>query len=104
MPVVFEHFQAHKQKNKSISFIGFLYGHYSNTQDDDGDDEQDRQLPFKSHNTGSLAALFIFTGALPQSYNISPPVPDVNEHFFLQAQFLPATFNTTIWQPPRQSC
>jgi hypothetical protein len=46
VPKLFEHFHTHRLWNPDASFISFVSSHYLGTDGIDGDDNQDRELPF----------------------------------------------------------
>ncbi|MCX2480956.1 hypothetical protein OQY15_17760 [Pedobacter sp. MC2016-15] len=47
LPLLFEHFSEHQQRNPSVTFVDFLSMHYWGDDLDDNDDNRDMQLPFK---------------------------------------------------------
>jgi len=54
LPVLFVHFQEHKEIDSRISFLNFLSMHYFGEDMNDDDDEQDMKLPYKSVDSKSL--------------------------------------------------
>jgi hypothetical protein len=48
LPQLINHYGRHKSLNPEVSFPGFLMLHYLDHHPDDNDEEDDRQLPFKS--------------------------------------------------------
>lgn len=46
VPKLFEHFRTHKLWNPKASFVTFVSAHYLGTDGIDGDNDQDRELPF----------------------------------------------------------
>lgn len=60
LPVLFQHFKEHKERNK-VSFIDFLAMHYWGEDLNDDDADRDMQLPFKNISGYSLHLVFIPT-------------------------------------------
>lgn len=48
MPVLVEHYQQHKKNNPGLSFLDFLFLHYAGEHPEDNDNDEDKELPFKS--------------------------------------------------------
>lgn len=95
LPVLIEHFYNHNQRDK-ISFLEFLYDHYS-AEHKDADQKEDEQLPFKN--------------SIQQNIGFAT-VPDVliNDFFFalevptkvmLQEFYIPQQHLCSIFHPPR---
>lgn len=99
LPVLFEHYAEHKQKNREISFLNFIYMHYAGSDFDDGDQDRDMQLPFKSLT--SATALFPAFSPSANGIKLEPSFS------IREGSFLPAPFNfqsfylSSIWQPPK---
>ncbi|MCC6369804.1 MAG: hypothetical protein IT236_02240 [Bacteroidia bacterium] len=100
-PEMIEHYHEHKEKNHLISFFDFLDMHYSNTQDDDGDADRDMKLPFKSHNNCASVSNNLFTGSVHQAYAFHPLETKTKTYSLPQLQFIPSSFQVSIWQPPK---
>ncbi len=47
IPTLVKHFEQHKAQNHSIDFADFLVMHYLGSDNNDSDNDQDEQLPFK---------------------------------------------------------
>ena len=60
LPVLFQHFNEHKEIKK-VSFIDFLEMHYWGEDQNDDDADRDMQLPFKNISGYSLHFVFIPT-------------------------------------------
>lgn len=74
--------------------------HYIHAQDNDGDDAEDRSLPFKSHsNCVSVFSLNFY----PQSHNIviKPVETGISELNSCPEDFIYNSFQANIWQPPK---
>jgi hypothetical protein len=101
--LLIEHYIEHKNKDKNLSLLGFIYMHYlgDNTKDDDYD--KDMKLPFKAIDTHSynlanfctpIPAFQFPKGIALQLFQI--PLYEYNFSFV-------SNFHSTIWQPPK-SC
>lgn len=103
LPLLIEHYLQHRAQDASLDFIAFLKLHYSDNAHADSDAQEDRQLPFKSHDSchgyvtvvGILQPIPVFH-CKPVSY--TEPV----RHRLRPDSFLIASHLATIWQPPKQ--
>lgn len=100
LPLLIEHFSEHNSNDHSLSFSEFLCMHYLHAQDNDGDDAQDRSLPFKSHNNTTLNLTINFH---PQSNtleikSIETGIAKLNAN---TENFSYSSFPSSIWQPPK---
>jgi len=101
LPMLVQHYHQHRQQDPSLSLFGFLKIHYSNDHPGDNDDNDDRQLPFKSdenfnHTDNPVvlkkempARLVIMLKRQPARYD-AENIPDDKGH--------------SIFHPPRQAC
>lgn len=100
VPVLFQHYQEHKQLNASQGFLDFLIAHYYNNQN--STDERDYQLPFKEKDTDCQIAPFVL--ALVPSVLISIPDPSAEglyKKFNYNDPAVRSSALNSIWQPPR---
>lgn len=103
LPVVFQHFNEHKQENQGISLLQFLTMHYFNDDPKDDDYERDMQLPFKTNGEHLSPISPAFVPFFVEA-KIEKPVEFLkNETAFSQNQFLPSSYLDRIWHPPK-SC
>jgi hypothetical protein len=101
LPVLITHFGEHKERNHNLSLLEFLYLHYAQTDDQDGDDSQDKQLPFKS-NENCIAGNFYIL--IPHFHNTEFNPQPTAEFFVFNLQDetkLTSSYLSSIWQPPR---
>lgn len=100
LPVLVQHFMAHKQEDHTMTFFKFLKLHYENRNTDD---YKDTRLPFKSHSH----ALFIaHTFAIPPSCCHTIHVAFIDRETQATAykeHYLKSAYLSYIWQPPK-SC
>lgn len=47
LPILFQHFAEHQERDKSVSLMQFLAMHYWGDDMNDNDNDRDMQLPFK---------------------------------------------------------
>jgi hypothetical protein len=97
-----EHYEEHKKDNKNISFVGFLWMHYSTTSDHDGDAEKDNKLPFKKHDH-CFVADNTFSIHKNSSFTFQSPEQIVSASFNSHSSFIPSGISNNIWQPPKFS-
>lgn len=101
VPELISHYKVHKVKNDQIDFHRFLFLHYSIETGTDDDADNDRQLPFNS------AEAYISAHAPVIKFNeeicVSNIVVFINNtsYFLSNDRFIPNTFNSDVWQPPR---
>jgi hypothetical protein len=99
LPVLFEHYQEHKQGNKDISILSFITMHYS-SETKGSDDQHHQQLPFKGkHCEEVTTSIFLPTD------NLSPLMSNTfnssEKTTIYKSPFNSSSFHFTIWQPPR---
>ncbi len=103
LPILIEHFAEHKQKNKDLSLLDFLYMHYSQSANKDADYDKDMKLPFKSHD-GCISVIAF--GFIPTTFNCETvkPVFSIEKSYSTYTEeFLTSSYLASIWQPPK-SC
>jgi hypothetical protein len=101
LPLLVNHYLEHKIEHSDLSIGDFLLIHYSQ-QHQDGANEEDRQLPFKSHL--ECAKLFSIASPFPNSVNLLIPLtPEGSMNMPSASTPLSAGVRTMIWQPPRHS-
>jgi hypothetical protein len=59
LPVLFEHYAEHKQRDQKVSFITFLSMHYWGNDLNDDDNDRDMQLPFKKIDVHPVHVMFL---------------------------------------------
>lgn len=59
LPVLFQHFAEHQQRDASVGFIAYLSMHYWGQDMNDDDDSRDQQLPFKKLDVDHVHVNFI---------------------------------------------
>jgi hypothetical protein len=99
LPILLEHYIEHNSADKSISFADFLSMHYLQVQDNDGDDEQDRNLPFKScHNSHTTTFALSCTH---QNIQLKPHEIIIHKNYYSHQELFLTNFHPSIWQPPK---
>lgn len=63
LPRIFEHYRLHRLWNPEASFASFVSTHYLGTDGREGDDLQDKELPFMHivHPTHLITVFFTIT-------------------------------------------
>jgi len=101
LPVVFMHFQEHRQEDKYLSLLQFLNMHYMHGSPKDKDYDRDMQLPFK---TTSCCLSTITTAYFPlhvQYTILAPILNSCKTPGFAKPPFIPSSYLSKIWQPPK---
>lgn len=102
LPLLIEHFISHENKDHSLTFWGFIKMHYLDVQVQDGDYEQDMQLPFKKRDF-SIVSLNMVTPPKNVEFSFEPKVLTFKKevsNFNYSEKFYPSVFQK-IWQPPK---
>lgn len=99
LPIMLEHFAEHKNLNNTISFLDFLYMHYTGHDINDNDEDKDMQLPFKSHDCNSVQVQSLPTQSEFSDLN-RIPVSEKNLPVYKTRNFN-SSYPSSIWQPPK---
>ena len=103
IPVLFEHFNEHRQLNPGISFWSFIKLHYLDPVVVDDDYQRDQQLPFRDTDC-CVMTLTSVCECLQIAVEIDKPAEIVKEfHLFNEAN-KPQFVSFDIFEPPRKSC
>jgi len=101
LPVVFQHYQEHKQLYKYLTVLEFLDMHYMHGSPLDYDYDRDMQLPFK---TCTHAVISISVEAPPLVGLLAAPrIKLIEKQPVLPYAAPDYSFNyhSSIWQPPK---
>jgi hypothetical protein len=101
LPVVFQHYQEHKQEDKNISVLRFLSIHYLHGSPKDKDYDRDMQLPFKTSSDciSSIAIAFV---SMMVPFTIAKPVEIIQKkNYIVLNQYIQSSYLASIWQPPK---
>ncbi|MDO8998633.1 MAG: hypothetical protein Q7W45_02630 [Bacteroidota bacterium] len=103
LPLLFEHYNEHKEKDSKITLLEFLSKHYAEDEDNDGDEDKEMKLPFKSHDgcINNISNAFVSNNF--EGLFIKPNYSKNKPYYIYTEQFLTSTFLSSIWQPPK-SC
>jgi hypothetical protein len=103
LPVIFQHFAAHKLEDKNITFFAFLDMHYMHGSPKDKDYDEDMKLPFKT----SCDCIFaVATAIVPQVFTFSftkPLATLEKKNYIILNQCIASAYLANIWQPPKFS-
>ena len=101
LPLLVEHFAEHRAQNKDITLWQFLYIHYAMGDVKDADYDKDMKLPFKSHDNCVAGNTTIYI-PLSERFSKQKPIKFLEKKIFgNEDRFLPTSFLSNIWQPPR---
>jgi hypothetical protein len=100
IPQLFTHFTHHRAKNPSITVGEFLQLHYQDNHPDDKDENEDRQLPFKSNYTCTSTEVTNVIFIQPESA-IFIPLKKQPKTFYRED--VPIRQANSIFRPPRLS-
>jgi len=97
LPVLFEHYSEHQQRNANVSFTDFLSMHYFGQDLDDNDDNRDMQLPFKKldihpvhhHFTPPITGVKLKSAVFRIALNYPGYLPSYTLNPLLSAPFRP---------------
>lgn len=59
LPILFEHYAEHQQRNSKLKFMEFLSMHYWGDDMDDDDNSRDMELPFKKLEVNHVPVHFL---------------------------------------------
>jgi hypothetical protein len=99
IPVLWQHYLEHQQKDKTITFLQYLSHHYETHDDHDDDHDRDMELPFKDFGHCS----FVQAVTLP-TYKLELKVDNYifkKTYVCYYNKFITAFHLTEIWQPPK---
>ena len=98
IPMLVSHYNQHSRQDASMSVGDFLQLHYTATHPDDKDDQDDRELPFKS-----LAGINHLDQQWPSPilFVTVPYSPQQTVYNVFYQQGAPAHFVDGIFHPPR---
>lgn len=99
LPLLVEHYLEHRKTHQDLGVGEFLMIHYSQ-QHQEGANDRDQQLPFKTHH--ECAKLFSFAAPLNKPVALNVPTCLESENLAEPtAGILSSGFRSMIWQPPR---
>jgi len=102
MNVLMSHFGEHTKKS-NISFTDFIYIHYVNPHEDDGDNDENGKLPFqgqKDFNSMNYTVVIPSTH-LPSISYIQTLENKEKQNFYGVHSMMNSSFLSSIWQPPQ---
>ena len=101
-PAFVQHYKEHKSENKDLTLVEFLMIHYSHGIVKDADYEKDMKLPFKT--TGENSFSIVAVASTPQTINLTLQefiFFESRKQYFGNEYFIPTSFFSNIWQPPK---
>lgn len=100
LPLLLEHYSQHNSNNSTLSFSDFLYMHYLEAEDNDGDEAAEKKLPFKSHDNCIHSSSINFFAQTSDIY-IKPIETELATAQTQEKEFFYPSFSANIWQPPK---
>lgn len=98
LPILFEHFMEHKERDHHINLVDFLSMHYWGDDMDDNDDDRDMQLPFKKFDAQTSHLVFFAS----KSINVKVPVYQVERSYLVyQTDYYPNPALSGLFRPPQ---
>lgn len=101
LPRLVAHFLHHQEEDPSLSLARFLQLHYRTDHPDDRDDNEDRQLPFKSGGDILHTDLLALVPVPPAPRH---PIPARSSRTGHCPEGVPLHRAYSIFRPPRVSC
>lgn len=101
LPLLIEHFIEHKEAKSDLTFWKFLKLHYADDIVADEDHDQDMNLPFKSDDGCINISLTAVIGSPQSDLILKPYFSETKTFFAYKESFLPSSFLSNIWQPPK---
>lgn len=98
LPVLFEHFKEHQQRDPRVSLLDFLSMHYWGQDLDDNDNDRDMQLPFKKVNINTHQVLFARFNKVSQVFVAEQTIPRTFTAY--KDQYHPNPCLTSPFRPP----
>jgi hypothetical protein len=102
LPELVHHYQAHRQKDQSLSLIAFINLHYGNVESHENESHNHDRLPFSGHHQHNCQ-LHQLVYTLPEQVSspvVFPSRLELNESPVLLTSLQSVA---TIWQPPRSA-
>lgn len=99
LPILFQHFAEHQQRDNSVSLMQFLAMHYWGDDMNDDDNDRDMQLPFKKIDSHSEQVYFMSTvRMISNTAYIQRLNPGLSEY---RAEYFPDPALSALFRPPR---
>ncbi len=101
LPLLIEHYLEHKEQKSDLSFWTFLKVHYADNIVIDEDHSQDMKLPFKSDDGCINISLTAVIASPLSDLTLKLYFSETKTFFPYKESFLPSSFLSNIWQPPK---
>ena len=103
VPYIFQHFAAHRQEDKNITFLQFLDMHYMHGSPKDKDYNDDMKLPFKSVDNCNISWSPAYLPVTKTIFGIRTVALPKLKTTLYDDDCAPSPYLSHIWQPPK-SC
>jgi len=98
LPFLLQHYIHHRSEDTSLSFLAFLKIHYTDKQHPiDNDDQEDKELPFKSIGNISHVDTPIMEKASAVDLNLFIPEKSITYY----PEGIPSHISFAVFHPPR---
>ncbi len=102
IPLLFTHFNSHKELDKDLTFSGFLALHYLTERASIPHDDQDMKLPFKMHDSCSFQLQILYMPVSAPYLSIKKIYQIRKKHsVYLNDLSITSSYLASIWQPPK---
>ncbi len=99
LPILFQHFAEHQQRDKNVSLMQFLSMHYGGNDLNDNDNDRDQELPFKKLDAHHSTVLFMPTVRTIATSSYGQPV-NINLTDYSPGH-IPDAALSSLFRPPR---
>jgi hypothetical protein len=99
LPVLFQHFAEHQERDKSVSLMQFISMHYWGDDMNDNDDDRDMQLPFKKLDDHHSQIYFLPAIRIAVVNVLVQPLHPVT--CFYNPGHIPDPALSSLFRPPR---
>ncbi|RFZ94118.1 hypothetical protein D0C36_00745 [Mucilaginibacter conchicola] len=99
LPILFQHFKEHRQRDSSVTLMQFLGMHYWGDDLNDNDNDRDMQLPFKKMD--AHATYVYLLPALRVIENDTQVKPVNNSFSEYRPDYFPDPALSSLFRPPQ---
>lgn len=101
--VLVRHFHETQKNDSLVTFFHFLVMHYVTDDLNDKDNERDKQLPFKSTETGISNDYLICVSGQNMRFEFQFFAINKNNFFPVKNLFISPNYRSFVWHPPKYS-
>jgi hypothetical protein len=98
LPILFQHFAEHKERDSQVSLMDFLAMHYWGNDMNDDDNDRDMQLPFKKLDVHPLQVFYM---PFVRMATVKPHAEPVQKNYPVYGhQYIPNPDLSSPFRPP----